>query len=486
MGCLKYYYLCKEKKMAKRVIFIMVALMTLASMVFAGPGGEKSSGSSGKEVRILSNVSGGKDDAENKAFAEAIEKATGYKIHLEVVTANYENTLMQKLGAGESYDLIYFNQFLMYTFARQGAIQDLTDRINKSSVIKANYPAGELEKIVFNGKYYAGYNKLEVYPLVNVNKAITDKAGVDLSRLNTLDDYYNMLKTVKNYMETKEGRKPYYPFFIYMNDVWDLQPWFSSVGARRGVFVDNNGKKSAPYVNDAAKPVWEWLAKLYKEGLVDPASFTGKTGDMRSRMWQSQDIVMDSDWAAWTGLYNNNARTAGTYPSQVNVVPLLGVKGPSGKYLLEQGGASLWGIPVNAKNSDGAFKVIEFFATKEGGLLLTAGVEGIDYTMNNGKLVLTETGVKHAKDHGAPFPISTQFDLSILGEMNPGVKEAIDYSKRPDVEVSPMGYANGELDARQYYDIMSKWMSDCIMGKLDAAAAMKGAADELRSKKLID
>lgn len=53
---------------------------------------------------------------------------------------------MQKLSAEESYDLIYFNQFLMYKFAKDGILQDLTDRISKSSVLKENYPAGELEK----------------------------------------------------------------------------------------------------------------------------------------------------------------------------------------------------------------------------------------------------------------------------------------------------------------------------------------------------
>ncbi|WP_293908573.1 extracellular solute-binding protein, partial [Sphaerochaeta sp. UBA5836] len=80
------------------------------------------------------------------------------------------------------------------------------------------------------------------------------------------------------------------------------------------------------------------------------------------------------DWAAWTGLYNNNARTAGTYPAKVNVVGLPGTKGPSGKYMLEQGGASLWAIPANAKNPDEAFKIIEYMATKEGALLLSAGI----------------------------------------------------------------------------------------------------------------
>jgi putative aldouronate transport system substrate-binding protein len=70
--------------------------------------------------------------------------------------------------------------------------------------------------------------------------------------------------------------------------------------------------------------------------------------------------------------------------------------------------------------------------------------------------------------------------------MNPGVRESVAIGKRADVVVAPMGYADGQLDARQYYDIMSKWMSDCIMGKVQAADAIKGAAAELRSKGIID
>lgn len=195
---------------------------------------------------------------------------------------------------------------------------------------------------------------------------------------------------------------------------------------------------------------------------------------------------MDSDWAAWTGLYNNNAMSAGTYPSKVNVVGLPGVMGPSGKYFIEQGGASLWSIPSNAKNPKEAFKILEYMATAEGGLLLSAGIEGYDYTVVNNTIEYTETGLKHAKDHGAPFPISSKFNLGKLGTMNPGVLESVAIGKRADVEVEPMGYANGELDTSKYYAIMSKWMSDCIMGKIDATTAIKGAEKELRSNKIID
>ncbi|MDP3178371.1 MAG: hypothetical protein Q8M76_10745, partial [Spirochaetaceae bacterium] len=303
-----------------------------------------------KSVRVLAAVTGGKTDEEGKLFERAVEKATGLDVTWERITANYDQVLMQKLGSGEEYDLVYISQSQMYLLAEQGAIQDITKRIKASKVYKENVSQAELEKIAFGGAYYAGFNKLEVFPLPNVNKAITDKAGIDLSKLATLDDYYQMLKKVKAYMEGTVGKKPFYPFFAYMTDVWDLQPWFSAAGLKRGVFVAPNGKRSAPYVDAKAKSVWEWLAKLYAEGLMDPESFTKKTGDMRNKMWQAQDIVLDSDWAAWTGLYNNNARGAGTYPEKVNVVGLTGVKSPDGRFYLEQGQASLFAIPVNAKN----------------------------------------------------------------------------------------------------------------------------------------
>ncbi|MDR1637447.1 MAG: extracellular solute-binding protein [Treponema sp.] len=469
--------------MFKKMITAIGLLTLISTLVFAGGAGQKKAPGA---VKVLSAVTGGKDDAENLLFQQALEKATGLSISFEKVPANYYDTLTAKLGAGEVYDLVYLNQTQMYSLARQGALSDLTSRLRNSPVIRDNYPAGELEKTVFEGKYYGGFNKQEVYLLPNVNKAITDKAGIDISNLSTLEDYYNLLKKVKEYKENVEGKKPYYPYFCVLGDVWDLQPWFSAAGVRRGVFTDSSGKRYAPYVSPAAQPVWEWFKKLYDEGLLDPASFTGKSGDMRPRMWQSQDIVLDSDWAAWTGLYNANAKVAGTYPAAVNVVPLPGVKGPSGKYFLEQGEASLWAIPVSAANPDGAFKIIEYFATREGGLLLSAGIEGHDYNLVNGKVALTETGTAHARDHGAPFPISSRFDLGILGELNPGLTDAIAIGKRSDVAVEPMGYDNGKLEPRQYYDVVAKWLIDTIQGKTGAAQAINSAAAELRGKGIID
>jgi putative aldouronate transport system substrate-binding protein len=76
--------------------------------------------------------------------------------------------------------------------------------------------------------------------------------------------------------------------------------------------------------------------------------------------------------------------------------------------------------------------------------------------------------------------------MGILGAMNPGFLESVAVGKRAGVSVSPMGFANGTLDQRAYFDVMSKWMTECILKGADAASCIKSAADELRAKKIID
>jgi putative aldouronate transport system substrate-binding protein len=459
----------------KKIVAVLIALAVLVPFATA----------QGKNVRILTDVFGGKNDEEMALFQQALSKATGANVILEKPPANYAQVLVQKLGAGEVYDLVYFNQGSLYEFAAQGILTDLTSRVKVSKVYQDNVPQSELDFIAINGKYYAGFNKQEVFTLVNLNKAITDKAAVDLAKLATLDDYYGMFKKVKDYMETREGRKPFFPLFLYMGDLRGVEDFANAVGARKGVFIVG-GRKTVPLVEARARPVWDWFARLYAEGIFDPTSFTAKTSDMRNKLWNTLENVAMVDWAAQTGLLNNNARVAGTYPGKVNLVGMPGVKGPDGKYHLEQGQASIWGIPSNAANPDGAWKVIEYFATKEGGILASAGLEGYDYTIKDGQFVYTENGIKHAKDHGAPVPISKNFSLASLGPANPGFLEALAVGKRADVVVETMGYANGALDLSSYNTIMSKWMADAFMGKVDSATAMKNAENELRAKKMID
>ena len=197
-----------------------------------------------------------------------------------------------------------------------------------------------------------------------------ERGGVDLLHLDIMDGQFvpNMMLGTEHVKQLREANpsEDFYPLNTIMGENWDLQPWMASQGLKGGVVVDEaDGKTYVPYATDAAAPVWDWFKKLYDEKLLDPASFVDKTKDMRNKMGAaSQQTAVDVDWAAWVGLHNANAAAGGVSVEDFEIVSLPGCKTPDGSYMLHKGNASLFAVPINAKNVEGAVKVLEYFATR--------------------------------------------------------------------------------------------------------------------------
>ncbi len=447
------------KKLLCGLLCLVLALSALASVAMA----ETATGS----VRILANVTGGKDEEEMTLWAQALSEATGLDVTVEKPASDYGNVLMQKLSANESYDLIYLGASQYLNLVEQGALTDLTDYIANSEILSNNVPASEWEDLKIDGRIYAGFNKRELHVLANLNKVMLEKAGVNYQEIEpTLDGYYDVFKKLREANPSED----FYPLNTIMSENWDLQPWMASVGLKGGVVVDEtDGKTYVPYATDAAAPVWDWFKKLYDEKLLDPASFVDKTKDMRNKMGAaSQQTAVDVDWAAWVGLHNANAAAGGVDVADYEIVSLPGCKTPDGSYMLRKGGASLFAVPINATNVEGAVKVLEYFATQEGGVLLSLGIKDHDYTVDaNGNYALTEIGASHAMDHGAPVPIDKDF-VNPIG-LNLGVEEALTYLDYASIE-------RNIPNEGDYKSIVGKWAISIIKGEvstLDGLASMR-------------
>jgi putative aldouronate transport system substrate-binding protein len=419
-------------------------------------------------VRIMMNVTGGKDEAEMKLFQQALSDATGLDVQIEKPASDYTTILMQKLNGGEKYDLIYIGAGDYMNLIGQDALLDITDRVKASEILTNNIDASEWADITVDGKVYAGFNKKEVHRVVALNNVMLKNAGIDYKTITpTLDGYYDVFKKLKEASTDNE----FYPLNAVMADAWDLQPWMAAVGMKSGVVIDADGKKYAPYSTDEAAPVWEWFKKLYDEKLLDPGAFVDKSNDMRSKMSAaSMKTAVTVDWAAWVGLHNANALAGNVTSEAYEVVSLPGVQTPDGSYMLCKGGASLFGVPANATNVDGAIKILEYFATQEGGELLSVGIKDNDYTVDGGKYVLTETGKAHANDHGAPFPIKKDFEHPI--GYNPGVEEAVSYGEYATIDLS----IPNEGD---YKATVGKWGIQIVKGEVPVLEGLEGMRNEL-------
>ena len=430
---------------------------------------EKEAAEGSQEVRILSGVTGGKDDEEMKLFEKALSEATGLQVTMEKPPSDYNSVLMQKLQGGEQYDLIYVGD----SYARlvdQGALMDLTDIVAKSDILTNNIDPKEWEDIKIDGKIYGGFNKLELHRVVALNKVMLEAAGIDYQEIEpTLDGYYNVFKKLRE----ANSDKDFYPFNAVLSEAYDLQPWMAAAGLKDGIETDTDGKTYVPYATEAAKPVYEWLKKLYDEGLLDPASFVDQTKDMRNKMGAaSKKTAVCVDWAMWVGLHNANAEAENIPHEEFEIVSLPGVENPEGSYMLVKGGVSLFGIPVNAKNPEGAVKVLEYFATQEGGELLSLGIEGHDYTKDGDQYTLTDIGKTHGCDHGAPRPIFKDFKNPV--GYNTGVDEALTYLPYAKTR-SP------RADEKDYKSTIGKWTISMVKGDVSIDEGIQKMADELHT-----
>lgn len=429
----------------------------------------------GGTVKIMSGVTGGKDEEETKLFAQALSEATGLNVVIEKPASDYDKVLMQKLSGGEKYDLIYVSVSQYDKLVKQGALMDITDRVQASRILTGNVDPKEWEDITIDGRIYAGFNKKEVHRVVALNNTMLKEAGIDYKTIEpTMEGYYQVFKSLKD----NSSDPDFYPFNTILSETWDLQPWMAAAGLKNGIVLDDAGKKYAPYAEDAAAPVWEWFKRLYDDGLMDPSAFVDKTKDMRAKMGAaSLKTAVCADWVAWVGLHNINALSADISADEYEIVSLPGLKTPDGSYMLAKGGASLFAVPANSENPDGAVRVLEYFATQEGGDLLSSGIEGYDYTGIPGNYQLTETGKQHGSDHGAPFPIYKDFE-PMFG-YNPGIEEALGYG----------GYASVDMvipNESDYKEIVGKWGIKMIKGELSSTDGLREMRKELVDRKVTD
>ncbi|MDD4079912.1 MAG: extracellular solute-binding protein [Eubacteriales bacterium] len=454
-------------RLGKRFSSILLAFLMLSLLALPSLAGAEDIG----EVKILTNVTGGKDDEEMLLFAEAFGKGINGTVIMEKPAANYGEVMMNKLNAGEQYDLLYVSLQQLYDMQVDGILTDLTDWVKASPILgdPEVVPTEEWEQLTIDGRIWGGFNKTEVHKLPAVNKAVADKADVNLDEVEpTLDGYYELFKKLQ-----AVGGEGFYAFNTHIPGLHDLQPWFAAADLKMGFAKNEDGSLYVPVATEAAIPVWEWFAKLYAEGLMDPDALINTTGDMRNKMMAgSTGLVVD--WAAWVGLYN--VRSGDNYPEVVNVVPLGGVKNSKGDFMLSRGDPSIWVIPINAKNPEGAFKALEYMATQEGGMLLSIGIEGHDYNMVDGKVVMTEVGLSHGNDHGAPVPTSRKFEF--LVPLNPGFAEAMEFLPYGSLELSNANTAT-------YKEIVAKHATEIITGAKTASEGVAAMQAELKDRSVI-
>jgi len=420
---------------------------------------------------------GGKTPEENELFADEVERLTGIEqVEWIKPPADYYERLQASLAAGEQFDLIYMTKEFMNVLVEQRALTPLTDRIESSAVLSnpTVVPPEEWELVRAEaGEIYVVYNSGVSGTMPVVRADWLEKLGLEVPR--TLDDFYRVLRAFTEQDPDGDGRDDTYG--LSTAGLYDLKGFMNAAGVKAGYVIDESGKRTIPYATEAAIPVYEWFARLYREGILDPNFATNETSDMRD-LFLTDRVGIVTYWDAWVGQANNIRQAEPGTDFRARGIP--GAVGPDVKVMLRRGDPSLWGIPVNAPNPDLAFRFLEFWNCEPGNILGSLGIEGHDYIVTeDGEYQLTEIGREHNTDHGAPIPQNRNWENPV--GLLPGVAEAqqVLLTSEATIERLPPEWADAE-------PIVEHYTYQAILGRMPVAEAVERMQDELRAAGLID
>ncbi|WP_274653624.1 extracellular solute-binding protein [Paenibacillus humicola] len=427
------------------------------------------------KLRILTANVGGKTPEENKQFEAEIKKLTGIDATLERPASDYDQKVLTALGSGEKYDLIEGSDLgKLAEFVDQGVVTDLTDFVKSSKVLSdpSVIPTSEWDQLKDkDGRIVAVFSKFQGGTMPIVRKDWLDK--LHLQEPKTLDDYYNVLKAFKEQDPDGDGKADTYG--LSTSGLYDIQGFMSAAGLKYR-YVMKDGKRTIPYATEAAVPMYQWFAKLTKEGIMDPNFITNDTGKMRN-LFLTDRVGIITYWDAWVGMFNSLKKQEDPNTS-FQAEGITSAEGPGGTILMRRGDPDYWFIPANAEHPDAAKKFLEFWNTQPGIMLGSIGIEDVDYTKSGDTYTLTDTGKQHNMDHGVPFWYNQNVKPPFPGL--PGVQEAQDLAKKyATLELALPGWSDAEK-------IVQNYALKAMAGQMDAEEAVKKMRDELFAKKLID
>ncbi|MFP4975775.1 extracellular solute-binding protein [Paenibacillus sp. CN-4] len=425
-------------------------------------------------LRILIDGSRGFRADELGRYEREIGRLTGIRAKLSLTDSSAAaNT---RYEAFKNTDLVYLSRDRMSELAAAGALLPLNGWVDVSPVLSDPTiiePADWEWVTQPDGIIYGVAAEKPGGMLPIVREDWLESLG--LAEPDTLEEYAEVLRAFKKGDPDGNGRQD--TWGLSFAGAEDLQAFMSAAGLPRGLRLDlETGKRDMPYASEQAVPVYEWLAALYRDGILEPGFAENDTKHLKELFVSGQVgmIIGPDEWIGELMGYGVNA--SGTV-LQVSGLPA--PSGPNGEKLLRRDAPGVWAVPAGVRNTEAAIRFVEFWHSEPGNVLSTIGIAGLDWTHDRaGNAVLTEVGTAHGMDHGAPFPNNTNFVHRV--EPEPALMKArrlLDETGVPEPETP---------DWKAAEEIIRPYILSAIQGELSGAQAVAMMRGELRSAGLID
>ncbi len=322
------------------------------------------------------------EDFNNSYVATKLREITGVDVQFRIVPgATAGEKLNVWIASKDLPDIIGqgFETTKANDLAMQGAFAAVEDYMDKLPNFRANFVDNKDNNWIFKS-YAAGDGKLYGYYGYDWNrevnngatlyrKDIFDKHGIKM--WNNLDECYEALKKLK---ELYPGSTPYTSkgkdgIFLTLGYGWGIVPF-------------------QPYYDEAEK-VWkysdtdplfknmlDYIKKLYDEKLIDPEFLTNTQAAWTAKMTQADKAFVTTDWIGRLDTFKEQATMVPDYDLRFGNPIALNNR----MRTLDQ---VCWARYVaNNDKAETAFKVLDFCLSPAGKELITMGIKGETYELD--------------------------------------------------------------------------------------------------------
>jgi len=350
-----------------------------------------------REIRFVVNDAGVPYASEVKAndpYIQKLSELSGYKLSYEMIDQNtYDEQLTLRYASGELPDVMFTTSIHTHPNALEsGTFMDLSKLIDQYGPnLKKNIPqeVWESEAVSHNGKIYA-IPALASFPakqVVYYRQDWLEKLGMNPPV--TINDYLAFFEAVKTHDLNGNGENDEIPFGVRENlDFSEL--FFGALGAHpywQGVWRFKDGQLTPDIITPEMKEGVKLWKTLYDKGYVNKDMFTTKGNDWVNR-------IQTGKTAMW--IHNAENYTASWAPEffinqpEAKIGFLGGPVDSLGKQALAPMRSligNVYVIPANTKNPEDIIKFFDWaWSAPEAEAFFAYGIEGVNYTKNNGNI----------------------------------------------------------------------------------------------------
>ena len=399
----------------RKLLAVVLTLAMLLSMTSFALAAEKPI-----TVTVFRGDPGDQPTDDNKLY-KMIEEEFGIKFEIEFLAGDLDETLGTKI-AGEDYPDLFDGGNSAEKIIAAGALIDLMPYITEEGTpnlynhIKDLLPQlvnenGELFIIPNYGiNYNAQIQNACNGPAFFIQKQVLEWAGYP--QIKTLNEYFDLIEKFIAANPTNENGAAYEGFAILCED-WRhfclINPVQHLMGRPNDgevlINVTSGNWETETFINQPyAKPYYAKLNEMYKKGLINPDTFV-MTYDQYIAKLSSGTILGMFDQTWDFGTATAALETAGMYKNTFCALPLVYDESYGFGKIEEQylNGAVPnkdrgFGISVNCEYPERMINLFENLLSDKWQKLLQWGVEGEDYYVENGRMLMTTEQYNNRQD----------------------------------------------------------------------------------------